>query len=70
MAMVATGVGLTVMVNVVAVPVQVTPLLVKLGVMLIVAVTGVEPVLMAEKDKILPVPLDAKPMDGVLFVQL
>jgi hypothetical protein len=35
-----------------------------------VAITGVEPVLLAVKAAILPVPLPARPIDVVLFVQL
>ena len=35
-----------------------------------VAVTGVVPALVAVKDPILPVPLAARPMEVVLFVQL
>lgn len=35
-----------------------------------VAVMGVLPVLVAVKEAILPVPLAARPMDGLLFVQL
>ena len=35
-----------------------------------VAVTGAEPALVAVKLAILPEPLAAKPIDGVLFVQL
>ncbi len=36
----------------------------------IVAVTGTVPLLTAVKEDILPVPLLAKPIDGLLFVQL
>ena len=36
----------------------------------IVAITGFDPALIAEKDEILPVPLAANPMDELLFVQL
>ena len=43
---------------------------VKCGVTVIVANTGRDPVLMAANDAILPVPVAASPMDGVLFVQL
>jgi hypothetical protein len=64
------GVGLTVIVKVRGVPVQVTPPLVKLGVTVMVAVTGVVPVLTAGKEAMLPVPLAARPMDVVLLVQL
>lgn len=41
-----------------------------IGVTVIVALTGDEPVLFPENAPILPVPFDAKPIDGVLFVQL
>ena len=64
------GVGLTVMVNVVAVPVAVTPPLVKVGVTVIVATTGVVPVFTAVNTGRLPVPLAASPILDVLFVQL
>ena len=40
------------------------------GVTVIVAVTGAVPVLIALNEAILPLPLAARPMDGVLFVQL
>jgi hypothetical protein len=64
------GVGLTVIVKVRGVPVQVVPPLVKLGVTVIVAVTGDVPVLTAANEAMLPVPLAAKPIEVVLFVQL
>lgn len=64
------GEGLTVIVNVFAVPVHVLPPLVNEGVTVMVAVTGVLPELTAVKEPILPVPLAASPIDGVLFVQL
>lgn len=64
------GVGLTVMVNVRGVPVQVTPPLVKLGVTVMVATTGVCVVFTAVKAAMLPVPLAARPIEGVLLVQL
>ena len=60
------GVGLTVMVNVSVAPVQ--P--VAVGVTVMVAVAGAVPVLVAVNAPILPVPLAARPMDVVLFVQL
>ena len=40
------------------------------GVTVIVAVTGVAPLLSPLKEAISPVPLAAKPIDVVLFVQL
>ena len=64
------AVGLTVMVNVLEVPTQLTPPLVKVGVTVIVAITGVVVVLLATKVGIFPVPLAAIPIDGALFTQL
>ena len=64
------AVGLTVMVNVMAVPTQLTPPLVNVGVTVMVAVTGATPVLLEINTGMLPLPFAAKPMDGVLFVQL
>ena len=64
------GVGLTVRVNVVAVPVQVNPAPVYVGVTVIVAVAAVAPVFTAVKLAMSPVPLAAKPMEVLLFVQL
>ena len=58
------------MVNVCGIPVQVTPPLVKLGVTVIVAVTGAEPVFAAMKEAMLPVPLEGSPIEALLFVQL
>jgi hypothetical protein len=60
------GFGLTVIVNSIYAPEQ-TP---KLGVTLIVAVTADEPALLAVNEAIFPVPLNARPMEVVLFVQL
>ena len=60
------GVGFTVIVNVVDVPGQ--PLAEVLIVM--VAVIGALVLLIAENDPMLPVPEAARPIDGVLFVQL
>jgi hypothetical protein len=64
------AVGFTVIVNVFAGPVQGTPPLVKVGVTVIVAVTGDVPVLTAANTAILPVPLAPKPIVVLLFVQL
>ena len=58
------------MVNVIGAPVQLVPPLVNTGVTVIVAVTGKLVALVAINEDILPVPAAAKPMDGVLFVQL
>ena len=60
------GVGFTVMVNVLATPVH--PF--AEGVTVMVAVTGVFPVLTAAKAAIFPVPLAASPMEVVLFVHV
>ena len=64
------AVGFTVMVNVLVAPVQLMPPLVNLGVIVMVAVTGVLPVLMAVNDGIVLAPLAPNPMDGLLFIQL
>ncbi len=40
------------------------------GVTVIVATTAVVPVFVAVKEAMLPVPLAAKPIEGLLFVQL
>lgn len=63
---VTVGIGFTVMVNVCAVPVHPA----SVGVTVIVATTGVVPALVAVKDAMLPLPLAASPIDGVLLVQL
>ena len=58
------------MVNVLDVPAQLTPPLVKVGVTVIVAVTDALVALVAVNEAILPAPLAAKPIDGAVFVQL
>lgn len=58
------------MVNVVAVPEQVEPPLVKVGVTVIVATTGAVPLFTAVNEAMSPVPLAASPIEGVLLVQL
>ncbi len=63
---VAVGIGLTVMVKVEAVPVQ--PF--KTGVTVIVPVIGVEPLFVAVKEGIFPVPLDANPILVLEFVHV
>lgn len=63
-------VGLTVMVNVLDVPTQGTLPLVNVGVTVMVAVTGALVALVAIKEAILPEPVAARPMDGVLLTQL
>ena len=60
------GVGFTVIVNDCGVPGQ--PI--ADGVTVMVAVTGVLVKLIAVKDGMFPVPLPAKPIEGLLFVQL
>ena len=64
------GVGLTVIVKIIGVPLQVLPLAVRAGVTVIVAVTGVVPVFVAVKLEILPDPLKGKPILPSLLVQL
>ena len=59
---------MTVMVKIMAAPVQLVPPLVKVGVTVMVAITGEVVVLMAAKGPILPLPFDAKPMLVVLLV--
>ena len=66
----STGVGLTAIVNVVGAPVHVTPPLLNVGVTTIVATTWPVVLLIAVKLAILPTPVAAKPIDGVLLVQL
>lgn len=58
------------MLNDTGVPVHVTPLFVYEGVTVTVAVTGVPPLFTAVKLPMLPVPLSARPMPGLVFVQL
>ena len=58
------------MVNVIGVPTQATAPLVIVGVTVMVAVTGAAVALVAVKDAILPAPVAASPIDGVLFTQL
>lgn len=60
------GIGLTVMVNVSGVPGQPAAV----GVTVMVAVTGVLPLLLAVNAGIFPVPLAARPIEVLLFVQL
>lgn len=63
------GVGFTVTVNVLTEPLQFTLPLLNDGVTVMLAITGVVPVLMAVNEGMLPLP-DVKPIEGVLFVQL
>ncbi len=64
------AVGLTVIVKVIGVPLHVIPPLVKLGVTVIVAVTGAFVAFVPVNEAILPEPLAANPILGVLLVQL
>ena len=64
------AVGLTVIVNVVAVPVQLTPALVYVGVIVIVAVTGADVLLIATKAGTVAEPPAARPILTLLLVQL
>ena len=66
----STGVGFTVIVKVIGVPVQLTPPLVKVGVTVMVATTCPGVLFMAVKLAIFPTPLAANPIDGREFVQL
>jgi hypothetical protein len=62
-------VGFTVIVKVWAVPGQLCPPFVKVGVTDIVAVTGEVPAFVAVKDAIFPVPLAARLIDVLSLVQ-
>jgi hypothetical protein len=64
------GFGSTVIVNEVGVPVQVTPAFVYDGVTVIVPEIGVMPALVAVKLVMSPVPLAARPIAVLVFVQL
>ena len=65
------GTGFTVIVNVIDAPVHSAPVVGEVtGVTVIVAVTGAVPLFTAVKDAISPVPLEARPMLVLLFVQL
>ena len=64
------AIGATIIVNTSGIPKQLTPPFIKVGVTVIVAVNGNRVVFVAIKDGMLPVPEAAKPIDGVLFVQL
>lgn len=63
------GIGFTVMVKLIGVPVQVTPPLVKLGVTVIVPLIGICELVVATK-AILPLPLAGKPIAVLVLVQL
>jgi len=64
------GIGFTVIVKVVGEPVHVCPVFVKVGVTVIVAVTGADPALDAVNAAIVPVPLAPRPMDTSELVQV
>lgn len=64
------GLGLTCIVKDRGVPVHPNPPLVNLGVAVMVAVTGTGVVLIALKENIVPEPLAANPIEGVLFVHV
>lgn len=64
------GRGLTMIVKVRGVPEQVSPLLKKDGVTVMVAVIGADPLLVTVNAGMFPVPEAARPMEGVLLVQL
>lgn len=66
----AEGLGLTVMVNVPAAPVQVIPALVETGVTDMVVTASVVPLFTALKLAMEPVPLAPRPMAVLLLVQL
>jgi hypothetical protein len=66
---VTTGVGCTVIVNVFVGPGQVTAAKVYLGVMVMVAISGVVPAFVAAKAVMFPVPLAPRPMPVLLLVQ-
>ena len=66
--LVRTGVGLTVMVNVFDVPIQLAGGFDNVGVTIIVATTGAVPVLVAVKERISPEPEAGIPIPGWSFV--
>jgi len=63
-------VSFTVYVKLPEVPVQVTPEMVTEGVTVTVAIAGLLVLLRAVKEPILPVPVAASPMDGLLLLQV
>ena len=67
--MFSTGVGLTVIVKVLAVPAQFAVPLTRIGVTTIVATIVVDPLFTALKEAISPVPAGARPMPGSVLVQ-
>ena len=67
---IGTGSGFTLMVKVFDGPLQLVPPLVKVGVTVMVAMTGLDPVLVVVNEGILPVPEAASPIEGAELVQL
>ena len=63
------AVGFTVMVKVLREPSQLTPALVKVGITVIIASTGEVPVFTAVNEAMFPLPVAARPIPGVSFVQ-
>ena len=66
---VTVAVGLTVIVNVIGIPTQLIPPLVKVGVTAMVSIIGNKPALVAVKDGMFPVPLAAMPMARPVLTQ-
>ena len=64
------AVGFTVIVKVINGPIQNDGLFINCGNTVIVAVTGVNPLLVATNDGIFPKPLAAMPIEGLLLTQL
>ena len=64
------AVGLTVIVNVCGMPLHDSPPFEKVGVTVMVAVTGAVPLFFAVKEAIFPLPVAANPIVALLFVQL
>lgn len=64
------GVGFTVIVKLIGIPLQTIPLRVKEGVTVIVPTIGLLPSFSAEKEGMSPLPLLAKPIAAFEFVQL
>ena len=68
--MLTVGMGFTVMLKETALPVHVRPALVKVGVIVIPAVTGSVVVLVTVNEEIFPVPLAVRPMEVFELTQL
>ena len=66
----ATGVGLTVIVNVSGIPIQEIPPLINIGVTFTLAIKGEEPLFCALNAAILFIPAEFNPMAATVFVQL